>query len=232
MMTQEGTALPFARWRDASGVLRLVGIGPLLVVTTSVVNALVLGLATMAVLTTASLLVSLLRRCTGTLLRLPLLLVVLATLATAVDLLLQAWSYPLYQSLGLFVPLIAANSLLLTHVDANASAQTPLVAIAAAMQTSLGYLALLFVVGAARELLGTGALFAGMQQLLPFADSWRWQVFETPTPFLLALTPPGALLLLTLLVALHNLYAQKFASPRNHPTTEPGSKRVRVTGKP
>jgi electron transport complex protein RnfE len=230
--THDSTALPFARWRDNSGVLRLVGIGPLLVVTTSLVNAIVLGLATLAVLTASSLLVSLLRRSTGTLLRLPLLLSVIATLAAAADLLLQGWSYPLYQSLGLFVPLIAANSLLLTHADANASSQTPLAATTAALRTGLGYLALLFVVGAVRELLGTGALFADMQQLFPFADSWHWQVFETATPFLLALTPPGALLLLTLLVALHNLYTHKFASPMNNPTTEPGSKRIRVTGKP
>ncbi len=231
MTRHDGSTLPIVQWRDSNDVVRLVGISPLLAITTSVVTAITLGLATLVVLTASSLLVSLLRRHTGTLLRMPLLLVVNGTMATAVDLLLQSWSYSLYQSLGLYVPLIAASSLLLTHVEARASTQAPLVAVAAAGKTSLGYLSLLLVIGAVRELLGTGALFADLQLLMPFADSWRWQVFETTTPFLLALSPPGALLLLTLLVALYNLYAHKFPRPTNA-TIEPGSKRIRVTGKP
>lgn len=224
--------LPIARWRDNAGVVRLVGIGPLLAVTKSVVTAVGLGLATLAVLTVSSLLVSLLRRRTsGTLLRLPLLLVVIATLATAADLLLQAWSYPLYRSLGLFVPLIAANSLLLTHTDQHASQQSPLAATSSGLLTGLGYFLLLLVIGALREVLGTGALFADMQQLLPFAGGWRVEVFGT-APFLLALTPPGALLLLALLVALCNRLAPAFLQPPTSGTIVSGSKRVRVTGKP
>ncbi|HTQ98694.1 MAG TPA: electron transport complex subunit RsxE [Candidatus Acidoferrum sp.] len=218
-------------WRRNPALVQLLGLSPLLAVTTSVVTALGLGLATLAVFTAASVTISLLHRRLNDALRLPLILLVNATFATCIGLMLQVWSLHLYQALGLYVPLIAANSLLLVHVDSIASERPLLTATAAGLLTGFGYLLVLLVFGALRELLGTGAVFANMEQLLPFAASWKLQIFTAESPFLLVLLPPGAFLLLGFLVALKNVIDRQLARPVANETSMPGGKRVRVTGK-
>lgn len=218
-------------WHNNPGLVQLLGLCPLLAVSNSVVNALGLGLATLAVLTGSSLLVSLFRNQVLPAIRLPAFVMLIATLTTCVELWMQAWAYELHQTLGIFIPLIVTNCLLLGRAESFASKHPPLAATFDGLMMGGGFLLVLLVTGAIRELLGTGALFANMHQLLPFAADWKLQLFNTDTPFLLAVLPPGAFLVLGFLIALKNVIDKKLA-PRAAAAEEvaPGSKRVRVTG--
>jgi electron transport complex protein RnfE len=217
-------------WHNNPGLVQLLGLCPLLAVSNSVVNALGLGLATLAVLTGSNLLVSLLRHQVLPAIRLPAFVMLIATLTTCTELVMQAYAYELHQALGIFIPLIVTNCVLLGRAEGFASKNSPLAASFDGLMMGGGFLLVLVIIGAIRELLGTGALFANMQQLLPFASGWTLHVFDTQTPFLLAILPPGAFLLLGFLIALKNVIDRKPAAPAaTNETAAPGSKRVRVT---
>lgn len=219
-------------WDNHPGLVQLLGLCPLLAISTSVVHGLTLGLGTLLVITGSSLLVSLLRQQLMPALRLCIFMLLIATLTTCIEWLMQIYTYSLYQSLGIFVPLIASNCLILARAESCASTQPPLVAMLDGFVMGCGFLWLLVLMGALRELLGTGALFAGFEQLLPFATAWRVQLFTTDTPLLLALKPAGAFLLLGLLIAAKNLLDQRrTARAAAVENIVAGSKRVRVTGK-
>lgn len=218
-------------WHNNPGLVQLLGLCPLLAVSTSVVNALGLGLATLAVLTGSNLLVSLLRHQLVPAIRLPACVMLIATLTTCAELLMQAWAWEMHQALGIFLPLLVANCLLLGRAEGCASGNSPLAATFDGLLMGSGFLLVLVLVGAIRELLGTGALFANMDQLLPFASDWTLQVLDTETPFLLAILPPGAFLVLGFLLALKNMIETKRTRPAAVPEqVVVGSKRVRVTG--
>jgi electron transport complex protein RnfE len=220
-------------WKNNAGLVQLLGLCPLLAVSNSVVNALGLGLATLLVVTGSSLLVSLSRQQLTPAIRLPVFMLLIAALTTCVEMLMQMYTYTLYQSLGIFVPLIVSNCMILGRAESFASSNPPLVAAVDGLVMGAGFLLLFVVMGAIRELLGTGALFADFDTLLPFAANWRVQVFETDSPLLLAVLPPGAFLTLGALVALKNVIDRRFAPLQEvdvHPIVT-GSKRVRVTGK-
>ncbi len=218
-------------WHNNPGLVLLLGLCPLLAVSNSVVNALGLGLATLAVLSTSNLLVSLLHHQITSSIKLLVLVLLFAALTTCIELLMQAYTFKLYHNLGLFVPLIVTNCMLFDRAENFASSHPPLPALFEALMTGTGFMLLLLTLGAIREVLGTGALFANMDQLLPFAANWKVQVFHTNTPFLLAILPPGAFILLGLLIALKNAIDKHFAQSQPVESVTVGSKRVRVTGK-
>jgi Na+-translocating ferredoxin:NAD+ oxidoreductase subunit E len=196
-------------WKNNPGLVQLLGLCPLMAVSNSVVNALGLGLATAAVLACSNLLVSLFRNQVISAIRLP------------------------YQTLGIFIPLIVTNCVLLGRAEGFASKNSPALATFDGLMMGCGFMAVLLVLGFIRELLGTGAVFANMEQLLPFAASWKLQVFTTDTPFLLAILPPGSFLVLGFLIALKKVIDKRQTQAKVVTPVEPsatGSKRVRVTG--
>lgn len=218
-------------WKNNPALVQLLGLCPLLAVSNSVVNALGLGLATMLVLAGSNFTVSLLRNQVIPAIRLPAFVMIIAAFTTCAELLMQAYAYTLYQTLGIFIPLIVTNCIILGRAEGFASRNAPAAAAFDGFMMGSGFGAVLLVLGMLRELLGTGILFANMELLLPFAASWEVTVFRSESPFLLAILPPGAFLILGFLIALKNVIDRKLAEPKaTAADVEKGSKRVRVTG--
>lgn len=215
-------------WRQNPALVQLLGLCPLLAISDSVVKGLGLGLATVLVLALSNLAVALLRGVAAAEIRLPLFALIFAVLASVADLLMQAYAFALHQALGIFVPLIAANCLVLARAEAFARNNAPLPALVDGAMMGLGLLAVLLVLGALRELVGTGHLFVGMELLFgPAAAKWRLTPLADYRGFLLALLPPGAFFFTGLLIVLKNvLDARRRPAP---PPAEP-IKRARVTG--
>ena len=219
-------------WTKNAALAQLLGLCPLLAVSGTVVNALGLGLATMLVLTSSNLIVSLIRHQVNDTIRLPVFVMIIAALTTCVELLMQAFAYELYQILGIFIPLIVTNCIILGRADAFASKNLPLVAALDGFMMGAGFALVLVALGVIREILGLGTLFANMELLLPFAENWEIIIISDYSGFLLAILPPGAFIGLGLLIALKNNIddnrAQRKAAREDVPVA--GSKRVRVTG--
>ena len=218
-------------WRNNAVLVQLLGLSPLLAMSRSVATSLGLGLATLAVLVASSVAVALLRKRTPDAVRIPLFLLLIATFTGCIELLLQAYRYPLYQALGIFVPLIAANGALLA--SAAASRERSLAAAArGGLLTGLGFAWVLVLLGALRELLGQGTLCRNMDLLFgPGAAAWQLQVLPEHYEFPLWVLPPGAFLLTGFLLALKNAIDLRRPAPAPPaPVPTPGAKRVRVTG--
>lgn len=220
-------------WKNNPAIVQLLGLCPLLAVTGSVVNALGLGLATCFVLIASNTTVSLIRNVTADAVRLPTFVMIIAASVTCIELLMQAYSYGLYEVLGIFLPLITTNCVILGRADGFARKNPVMPALYDGLLMGLGFAAVLLVLGTLRELTGTGALFANMDLLFgATAADWKIVVFADYQPFLLAILPPGAFIFTGLLIALKNLIddnLQRRAAARAAPVAA-GSKRVRVTG--
>ena len=221
-------------WKNNPALVQLLGLCPLLAVSGSVVNALGMGLATALVLMGTNTLVSMVRHVVPDTIRLPAFVLIIAGAVTLVELLMQAYAYGLYEVLGIFLPLITTNCVVLGRAEAFASKNPVPLAALEGLMMGLGFSAVLVVLGALRELLGNGTLFADMQLLFgPMAADWEVRPFGEQRHFLLAVLPPGAFLFTGLLIALKNgidtqLKARTEAA--RAPQAPAGSKRVRVTG--
>jgi len=219
-------------WKNNPALVQLLGLCPLLAVTASVVNALGLAAATLFVLVTSNLCVSLIRNVVTESIRLPAFVLIIAAAVTGTELLMQAYAYELYQILGIFLPLITTNCVILGRADAFAAKNSVAPAVADGFMMGMGFGLVLVVLGAIRELLGTGAVFANMDLLLgSMAADWTLVVAEDYAGLLLAILPPGAFIITGLLIAAKNVIDTRIENMRRSETTvEVGSKRVRVTG--
>ncbi|MEW5248836.1 electron transport complex subunit E [Microbulbifer discodermiae] len=221
-------------WKNNPALVQLLGLCPLLAVTGSVVNAIGLGLATIGVLTCSNLAVSLLRKQMPDTVRLPASVMIIATFVTCAELLMKAFTYELYLVLGIFIPLIVTNCAILGRADAFASKNSALPSLLDGFMMGLGFTAVLITIGAIRELLGQGTLFANMNLLLgPMAENWQISVLGPDYPgFLVAVLPPGAFLVAGLLIAAKNAIDNRAQQHRSQQIdVVPGAKRVRTTGK-
>ncbi len=190
-------------WHNNPGLVQLLGLCPLLAVTNTAVNGLGLGVATLLVLVSSNLAVSLLRGGLAAEVRIPAFVLIIATLVTIIDLSLQAWLHELSRTLGIFVPLIVTNCTILARAEAFASRQPPLAAIHDGMAQGLGFAVVLFALGAGRELIGQGTLFADAHLLLgAWASGLTLQIMPEGFGLLLAMLPPGAFIGLGLMIAL------------------------------
>jgi electron transport complex protein RnfE len=219
-------------WHNNPGLVQLLGLCPLLGVSNSVVNALGMGLATALVLACSNAAVSLMRNVVSAAVRLPIFVMLIAALTTCIELLMQAFTYELYQILGIFIPLITTNCIILGRAEAFAAKNPLLPACFDGLMMGAGFGLVMVAISAVRELLGTGALLANMQLLFgPMAANLQVTLFPDYPGFLLAILPPGAFLVLGLLVAAKNLLDEKFAAAQPAaPTTAAANRRVRVTG--
>lgn len=219
-------------WDNNPALVQLLGLCPLLAVTASVVNALGLGLATLAVLVGSNIAVSLIRHQVSDAIRTPAFVMIIATFTTCTEMLMKAYTYELYQILGIFIPLIVTNCAILGRAEAFASKQPLLPAAFDGLMMGLGFGAVLLVLGAIREIIGSGTLFANMDLLLgPVAANWGLQLFGDDYGFLVMILPPGAFLVTGLLIALKNLIDSREQARLAASKTAPvkGSKRVRTT---
>ncbi len=220
-------------WSNNPALVQLLGLCPLLAVTGSVVNALGLGLATLVVVTSSNMAVSLIRKGVSDAVRLPAFVMIIAALTTCIELLMNAFTYELYSILGIFIPLIVTNCAILGRADAFASKNKLLPSTVDGLSMGMGFLLVLVAIGAIRELLGSGTLFANMHLLFgEGARGWTVTVFSNYQGFLVAILPPGAFLVAGFLIALKNVIDSGIERRQEARKTQPvkGSKRVRTTG--
>lgn len=181
-------------WKENAVFKLLLGMCPLLAVTTSAENGLGMGAASTFVLVCSNIVVAILRKLIPSKVRIPAFIIIIATFVTIVQLCMEAWVYSLYQSLGIFIPLIVVNCLILGRAEAFASKRPVIDAAVDGLGMGLGFTLALFILGAVREIFGSGALLgfdlfgAGFQ------------------PMLLMILPPGAFISLGLLLALMNKF--------------------------
>ncbi len=177
-------------WKENAVFKLLLGMCPVLAVTTSAENGLGMGLATTFVLVCANITVALLRKVIPAGVRIPAFIVIIASFVTVVQLCMEAWVYDLYQALGIFIPLIVVNCLILGRAEAFASKNPVVASIADGLGMGIGFTLGLFILGSVRELFGSGAIL-GFNLL---GSSYQ--------PILLMILPPGAFISLGLLLAL------------------------------
>lgn len=186
------------------GLVQLLGLCPLLAVSNSAVNALGLGLATVLALTLTNTAVAGIRLLTRRDVRIPVFVMVIASVVTAIELAIRAWLPELYAVLGLFIPLIVTNCALMGRAEAFASRNRPARAALDGFAIGLGFAWVLLVIGAVRELIGEGSLFAGAGTLLGMPALEL--VADGYPGFVLAVLPVGAFLVLASLIALRQAW--------------------------
>ncbi len=213
MNPPEKTCLDLAReglWTQNQALVALLGLCPLLAVSTSFINGLALGLATSFTLVLSNGLISRLRFLIAREARLPLFVLLIASIVTAIDLSMNAWFHELHGTLGLFIPLIVTNCAILGRAEAFASRQPVLQALADGLFMGLGFTLVIALLGGLREIIGTGRLFSGAEHLFgPTAAGWVLDIFPGHEGLLLALLPPGAFFGLGMMIAVKNLIDEK-----------------------
>lgn len=193
-------------WRNNPAIVQLLGLCPLLAVSNTATNALGLGLATLLVLVCTNTMISLFRRQIPHEIRISIYVMIIATTVTAVQLLMNAYTYSLYQSLGIFIPLIVTNCIVIGRAEAFASKNSVMHAAFDGFAMGLGMTLSLFVLGALREIIGNGTLFDGIHLLLgDWAKSLRIEFFHNDSNLLLAILPPGAFIGLGIILAVKNV---------------------------
>jgi len=210
-----GQALRAGLWQNNPGLVQLLGLCPLLAVSNTLINALGLAIATVAVLVATNALVSATRSWHHPDLRLPAFVLVIAGFVTAVELLFRAFLFPLYGALGIFIPLIVTNCVILGRAEACASRQPLRTAVADGLGHGLGFAAVLLLLGTVREVVGQGTLLDGAEMLFgPAAADWSLRL--APGGLLLAALPPGAFLALAGLLAWRNWRTMRRPGPASH----------------
>ena len=190
-------------WKQNAILAQLLGLCPLLAVSNTLVNAVSLGLATILVMGLANFGVSLLRGFIPYEIRIPVFILIIAALVTVVDLLFNAFLHDLYLVLGIFIPLIVTNCIVLARVEAFAAKNPIGLASYDGVMMGIGFVWVIGLLGAIREFVGQGTLFSGIEMIIPGASAW--QVLPEDYPgFLLAILPPGAFFVLGLMVAGRN----------------------------
>lgn len=193
-------------WSNNPALVQLLGLCPLLAVSSTVTNALGLGIATLLVLILSNLTVSLVKNYIPKDVRIPIFVTIIASLVTCVQLLIQAFSYPLYLSLGIFIPLIVTNCIIIGRAESYASKNSPVLASLDGFWMGMGMMMVLVVLGGIREILGQGTLFDGIHLLIGDSHKWpRVEVLHLDSGFLLAVLPPGAFICIGLMIALKNV---------------------------
>lgn len=192
-------------WKQNPGVVQLLGLCPTLAVTSTVVNGLSLGLATVLVMAASNAAVAPVRRWVPSEIRIPVFILIIASLVTVIDLTMHAYMHALHGVLGIFIPLIVTNCIVLARVEAFA-ARNPLAPSALdGLMMGLGLTGVLTLLGAIREVLGKGTLLSGLDLALgPAFQDFKLMVIHDYPGFLLAALPPGAFFGLALLIAAHN----------------------------
>jgi electron transport complex protein RnfE len=192
-------------WKQNPALLQLLGLCPLLAVSSTVVNGVSLGLATTLVMTLSSGSIAIIRSYVPNEIRIPVFVLIIAVLVTVVQYLMNAYMYGLFVVLGIFIPLIVTNCIVLARVEAFASKNRVLPSALDGFAMGLGLTAVLGVLGAMREVLGKGTLFSGIDLALgDMAQGWVLHVIPDYHGFLLAILPPGAFIGLGLLIAGRN----------------------------
>ncbi|ELT7570341.1 electron transport complex subunit E [Vibrio cholerae] len=228
-MSENRTLMLNGMWNNNPALVQLLGLCPLLAVSSTVTNALGLGIATLLVLVGSNITVSLVRDYVPKEVRIPVFVMIIASLVTCVQLLMNAYAYGLYLSLGIFIPLIVTNCIIIGRAEAFASKNDVLPAALDGFWMGLGMTSVLVVLGSLREIIGNGTLFDGADLLLgEWAKVLRIDVFHFDSAFLLALLPPGAFIGVGFLIAAKSVIDKQIAA-RQPKQQKQAIERARVT---
>lgn len=190
-------------WKQNTSLVQLLGLCPLLAVSSTFVNGVSLAIATIFVMALSSGVVASVRSFIPHEIRIPVFILIIAALVTMVDLAMNAWLHELYLVLGIFIPLIVVNCIVLARVEAFAAKNTPLVAAWDGAMMGVGMVVAIAVLGGLREIIGTGLLFSGIEMVIP--GTRPLQLFPEEYPgFLVAILPPGAFIVLGFMIAGRN----------------------------
>ena len=207
-------------WKQNTSIVQILGLCPLLAVTTNAVNGIMLSLATIIVMAMSGLAIASLRNLIPHEIRIPVFILIVAALVTVVDLLFNANLHELYLVLGIFIPLIVTNCIVLARVEAFAAKNPPLQSTFDGVFMGVGMLWTLALLGAMRELLGNGTLFGGIDMVFPSLHPIQL-LPESYPGFLLALLPPGAFILLGCMIAWKNWIDARAAARQQRAAPEP-----------
>ena len=190
-------------WRQNPILGQVLGLCPTLAITTSFINSFSLGLATTFVMAMSNFAVASLRSFIPFEIRIPVFILIIAALVTVVDLAMNAWLHDLYLVLGIFIPLIVTNCIVLARVEAYAAKNPVAASTWDGFMMGIGLTCVLSVLGLIREFFGQGTLLDGIEMIIP--GSHGIQILPTDYPgFLVAILPPGAFFVLGLLIAGRN----------------------------
>jgi len=204
-------------WRQNPGLAQILGLCPILAVSTTLVNATMLGLATVIAMALSNLVISGLRRQIAHKIRIPVFVLIIAALVTVLELAFNAYFHSLYLLLGVFVPLIATNCIVLARVEAYATKNGITASTVDGVTMGVGLIWVLASIGALRELIANGTLFSGIEMVFPGLKAIH--LFGPDYPgFPLASLPPGAFFVLGGLIAAFNaINARRAARARQIP---------------
>ncbi|MCP3687260.1 MAG: electron transport complex subunit E [Gammaproteobacteria bacterium] len=205
-MTTHSTITKNGLWLSNIALVQLLGLCPLLAVTSTLVNGIGLGIATLVTLVISNTLVSLLRNLVRSEVRLPVFVLIIACVVTVIELAMQAFFYDLYLVLGIFIPLIVTNCAIIGRAEGFASKNSVGPSALDGFTMGFGFLLVLSILGGMREIIGFGTLFANASLMFGEAAS-RLTITINPdyNGFLLAILPPGAFFGLAILIVCKNL---------------------------
>ena len=199
-----------ALWRENPSLTKLMGICPIIAISSSVSIAIGLGLATLIVIITSNIIASAIRQQLNLATRVPSLIFIIATMVTALEMLMQVSFYGLFELLGVFLPLIVVNQIVLMSAESSASQKSLSNSVLEGFLTGLGFLLVLVLISSIRELIGNGSLFDNMEVLFgSVAKDWVIHPLGDNFQFRLLLMPPGALLIFCVVIAAKNAFSNK-----------------------
>jgi len=192
-------------WNNNPALVQILGLCPLLAVSNTVINGLGLGLATLLTLVLSNVTVSLIRNIVRSEIRIPVFVLVIASIVTAIELAMNAYFHELYKILGIFIPLIVTNCAIIARAEAFASKNAVVPSFVDGFTMGLGFTAVLVTLGAMREALGQGTLFAHANLMFgEIGSMMKITLVDNYHGFLLAILPPGAFIGLGMLIAIKN----------------------------
>jgi electron transport complex protein RnfE len=207
-------------WNNNQALVALLGMCPLLAVSNTLMNGLGLGLATTLTLVCSNSIISLIRKQVPDEIRLPVFVLIIASVVTTIELSMNAYFHELYTILGIFIPLIVTNCAIIGRAEAYASKNPLDLAALDGLMMGLGFTSVLVLLGGLRELIGSGTLFAQAHLMLgEAAKGWELTIIDDYSGFLLAILPPGAFIGLGLIIAVKNIIDSR-QPQKSSPTEE------------
>lgn len=207
-------------WKQNSSLVQILGMCPLLAITTSLINGVMLSLATLLVMALSNFMVACLRNFIPYEIRIPVFILVAAFMVTVVDLGMNAYMHDMYNILGIFIPLIITNCLVLARIESFAAKNSPIGSALDGAAMGVGMVWTLGLLGGLRELVGNGTLFGGIELVVPGLSPLQLLPHDYPG-FLVAVLPPGAFIGLGCLVAWKNWIETRAAERENRKPPEP-----------
>jgi electron transport complex protein RnfE len=206
-------------WNNNPALVQILGLCPLLAVSNTVINSLGLGLATTLTLVTSNAAVSLIRRWVRPDIRIPVFVLIIASVVTVIELAMNAWFHELYLILGIFIPLIVTNCTIIARAESFASKNAIIPSVIDGLFMGIGFMAVLVVLGAMRELIGFGTLLAHADLMFgEIGKSMTLQPWEQYRGYLLAILPPGAFMGLGFIIAIKNVIDRRRAHKKQKVT--------------